>query len=41
MGVDELEAYLAELQAEVERVKAKIESKKTYLVGADAFFKRS
>ena len=41
MGVDELEAYLAELQAEVERVTAKIESKKTYLAGADSLFKSS
>lgn len=41
MGVDELAAYLAELQAEAERVKAKIESKKTYLAGADTFFKPS
>jgi len=40
MGVDELEAYLAELQAEAERVSAKIESKKTYLAGADTLFKR-
>jgi uncharacterized small protein (DUF1192 family) len=40
MGVDELEAYLAELMAEAERVRAKITSKKTYLAGADAFFKR-
>ena len=41
MGVDELESYLTELQAETERVKAKIESKKTYLAGAGAFFKPS
>ena len=40
MGVDELENYLAELMAEAERVRAKIASKKTYLAGADAFFKR-
>ena len=41
MGVEELEAYLAELQTEAERVTAKIESKKTYLAGADSFFKNS
>ena len=41
MGVDELEAYLVDLQAEAERVKAKIESKKTYLAGADTLFKSS
>jgi len=37
---DPVETIL-ELQAEVERVKAKIESKKTYLAGADTFFKNS
>jgi len=41
LGVEELEAYLAELQAEAERVRVKIESKKTYLAGADGLFKRS
>jgi len=41
LGVEELEAYLAELQAEAERVRAKIESKKTYLAGADGLFKHS
>jgi uncharacterized small protein (DUF1192 family) len=41
LGVDELANYLAELEAEAERVKAKIESKKTYLAGADSLFKRS
>ncbi len=40
MGVEELEAYLAELEGEAERVKAKIEAKKSYLSGADALFKR-
>lgn len=39
LGVDELENYLATLEAEVMRVKAKIESKKTYLAGAEDFFK--
>ena len=39
MGVEELRDYLALLEAEAERVKAKIESKKTYLAGAEDFFK--
>jgi uncharacterized small protein (DUF1192 family) len=39
MGVEELEDYLAELEAEAARVKAKIESKKSYLAGAADFFK--
>lgn len=39
MGVEELQDYLAWLEAEVTRVKAKIESKKTYLAGAESFFK--
>jgi uncharacterized small protein (DUF1192 family) len=41
MGVEELEEYLAELEAEVARVKDKLQAKKDYLAGAqDAFFKR-
>ena len=40
LGVDQLEEYLAELQAEVARVEEKIAAKKSYLSGADAFFKR-
>lgn len=40
MGVDELEAYLAELEQEAERVREKIAAKKAYLSGADSFFKR-
>ncbi len=39
MGVEQLEEYLAELEAEVERVGAKITEKKDYLAGAQAFFK--
>ncbi len=39
LGVDELETYLAELEAEAELVRAKIKAKKAYLSGADAFFK--
>ena len=40
MGVEELEDYLAELETEANRVKEKIAAKKSYLSGADAFFKR-
>lgn len=39
LGVEELEKYLAELEAEALQVKAKIEQKKAYLDGASAFFK--
>ncbi|MGO1118460.1 DUF1192 domain-containing protein [Rhodovibrionaceae bacterium A322] len=39
MGVAELEDYLAELEAEAERVKQKIASKSDYKSAADAFFK--
>ncbi|MFQ6018831.1 MAG: DUF1192 domain-containing protein [Kiloniellaceae bacterium] len=39
MGVAELEGYLRELEAEAERVRAKIEAKKSYLAGAEGFFK--
>lgn len=39
MGVEELEAYLAELEAEMGRVREKIEAKKAYLQGADGLFK--
>ncbi|MEE9210960.1 MAG: DUF1192 domain-containing protein [Kiloniellales bacterium] len=39
MGVEELEDYLAELEAEMARVRAELESKKAYLTGAQEFFK--
>ncbi len=39
MGVEELEAYQAALETEVARVKAELEGKKSYLAGAQAFFK--
>ena len=39
LGVEELEDYLAELEAEAERVKQKIAAKKSYLSGADSLFK--
>ena len=38
MGIEELEDYLAELNAEAERVQAKIAAKKAYLEGAAASF---
>ena len=40
MGVDELEAYLGELEAEASRVREKIAAKKAYLSGAASLFKR-
>lgn len=40
MGVEELEDYLAELEAEAERVRAKIAGKTDYKSAADALFKR-
>ncbi len=39
MGVEQLENYLAELDAEADRVRTKITEKKDYLAGAQAFFK--
>jgi uncharacterized small protein (DUF1192 family) len=39
MGVEELEEYLAELESEAERVRAKIAAKKAYLSGAEDLFK--
>lgn len=39
LGVEELEEYLAKLEAEAERVKEKIAAKKAYLSGADSLFK--
>ncbi len=39
MGVEDLESYLEELETEAARVRAKIESKKSYLTGAQSFFK--
>ncbi|HIC81746.1 MAG TPA: DUF1192 domain-containing protein [Kiloniellaceae bacterium] len=39
LGIDQLEEYLVELQAEVARVEEKIATKKSYRSGADAFFK--
>ena len=39
MGVEQLEEYLAELEAEAGRVRAKLADKKAYLAGAQDFFK--
>ncbi len=40
MGVEELQDYLAELEAEAERVRAKIAGKTDYKAAADSLFKR-
>lgn len=39
LGVDELETYIAELEAEILRVKEKLAAKQAYLSGADSLFK--
>ncbi len=39
MGVEELEEYLAELDAEAARVKEKLAAKKAYLSGVEGLFK--
>ena len=39
MGVEELEAYLAELEAEMTLVRSKIGEKKSYREGAASLFK--
>ena len=41
LGVEELRDYLADLEAEAERVRAKIASKTDYRGTADSFFKSS
>ena len=40
LGVEELQDYLAELEGEAERVRAKIAAKTDYQTTADALFKR-
>jgi uncharacterized small protein (DUF1192 family) len=40
LGVDELEAYLAALEAEMARVRAEIEVKRKRRSGAESIFKR-
>lgn len=39
LSIEELEAYIAELQAEIERVREKISAKERHRVGAAALFK--
>jgi len=39
LGVEELRDYLAELEAEAERVKAKIQSKTSYRGAVEGLFK--
>ena len=39
LGVEQLVEYLAEIEAEAQRVRAKIAEKKDYLDGAEKFFK--
>lgn len=40
MGIAELEAYIAELEAEISRVREAIAGKKSHKGAADKFFKR-
>ena len=40
MSIEELKDYIAAMEAEISRVKAKIEAKKTHLAGAASLFKR-
>ncbi len=39
LGVEQLKEYLAQLEAEAERVRATLADKKAYLAGAQDFFK--
>ncbi len=40
LSIEELEAYIAELEAEIERVRLDIAKKQAHRAGADAFFKK-
>jgi uncharacterized small protein (DUF1192 family) len=40
LSVEELRDYIAQLEAEIERVKAKIAAKRTHLEGAAGLFKK-
>jgi len=39
MSIEELKDYIATMEAEISRVKAKIEAKKAHLAGAASLFK--
>jgi len=39
MGVGELEDYIAELKAEIERVETRLKAKRAHLAGAAGLFK--
>ena len=39
LGIEQLEAYLQDLEAEAEQVKEKIAAKKSYLASVDSLFK--
>ena len=39
LGIEELEDYIAELEAEIARTKEKIAAKQSFKSGAEAFFK--
>jgi len=41
MSIEELKDYIAAMEAEISRVKAKIEAKKAHLAGAAGLFKSS
>ncbi len=40
MSIDELNAYIGELEGEIQRVRDAIKRKQAALAGAEAFFKR-
>lgn len=40
MSIDQLGEYVADLEAEIERVQADIMAKKAHILGAQAFFKK-
>jgi len=40
VSVDALHEYIADLEAEIERVKGEIAKKKAAIAGAEAFFKK-
>lgn len=41
MDIEDIEAYIVELKAEIERAEAMIKSKKSLRAGADALFKKA